>query len=369
MPPCYECRSPPPNGNAATNSAAGQVASHVAAAAMAAALAANGGGGLPADQAPHADSRAPRESPLPEEEQAKAVAALAAAAAAREAAAAAAAAAPLLTVAAAKAGAAAEAAAAPAARVPARALYGLAVDEADGAAAAQGQAQGQAAAEPVGRPAEEARLPLLPRMEDDGRLPAYALAGGEPGWQPDAGRGGRKGDRGEEEPPPGCEPTDLFIGAVCAGGRRCSVQALWGIREHGCISSIPSISPLHRRAPPLFPPGGLPPSADEMGVWEAVVPAGEVVGVRLIRRKRDRGDCRGYGTRLRGGRRGLGLGVALGGAGQGRRRWQHAHWRTLSIVLCCVSCLPCAPPSPPIPCLQALCAWPAARPPTAPARP
>ena len=34
-----------------------------------------------------------------------------------------------------------------------------------------------------------------------------------------------------------------------------------------------------------------------MRVWEAVVPAGEVVGVRLIRRKRDRGDCRGYGAR------------------------------------------------------------------------
>lgn len=32
-----------------------------------------------------------------------------------------------------------------------------------------------------------------------------------------------------------------------------------------------------------------------MSVWEAVVPAGEVIGVQLIRRKRDRGDCRGYG--------------------------------------------------------------------------
>lgn len=41
--------------------------------------------------------------------------------------------------------------------------------------------------------------------------------------------------------------------------------------------------------------GGLPAHADEMSVWEAVVPAGEVIGVQLIRRKRDRGDCRGYG--------------------------------------------------------------------------
>lgn len=32
-----------------------------------------------------------------------------------------------------------------------------------------------------------------------------------------------------------------------------------------------------------------------MSVWEAVIPAGEVIGVQLIRRKRDRGDCRGYG--------------------------------------------------------------------------
>ncbi len=43
------------------------------------------------------------------------------------------------------------------------------------------------------------------------------------------------------------------------------------------------------------PAGGLPPHADEMGVFDAAVAAGEVVGVKLIRRKRDRGDCRGYG--------------------------------------------------------------------------
>lgn len=48
---------------------------------------------------------------------------------------------------------------------------------------------------------------------------------------------------------------------------------------------------------PLCPSsaGGLPAHADEMSVWEAVIPAGEVIGVQLIRRKRDRGDCRGYG--------------------------------------------------------------------------
>lgn len=43
--------------------------------------------------------------------------------------------------------------------------------------------------------------------------------------------------------------------------------------------------------------GGLLPTADEYGVWQAVVPHGEVVSVKLIKRKRDRGDCRGYGER------------------------------------------------------------------------
>ncbi|EFN52131.1 hypothetical protein CHLNCDRAFT_58974 [Chlorella variabilis] len=137
-------------------------------------------------------------------------------------------------------------AAAPPARVPARALYGLSVDEGENGQPAQ-QAQH------VGGQSQRAQLPLLPRMEDDGRLPAYAVAGGEDSWQHDPGlRGARKGAHADEDPPPGFQPVDIFI-------------------------------------------GGLPPTADDFDVWQAVVPAGEVVGVKLIRRKRDRGDCRGYG--------------------------------------------------------------------------
>ena len=66
-----------------------------------------------------------------------------------------------------------------------------------------------------------------------------------------------------------------------------------------CTSQEPVVVLMHVLPLPLCIPflvaGGLPPQADEMSVWEAVIPAGEVIGVQLIRRKRDRGDCRGYG--------------------------------------------------------------------------
>ncbi|KAI7835275.1 hypothetical protein COHA_010823, partial [Chlorella ohadii] len=90
----------------------------------------------------------------------------------------------------------------------------------------------------------------MPPQQDDGRLPAYAV--GESAWHEPGARPGRKADHADEDPPEGFAPVDVFI-------------------------------------------GGLPAQADEMSVWEAVIPAGEVIGVQLIRRKRDRGDCRGYG--------------------------------------------------------------------------
>ena len=102
---------------------------------------------------------------------------------------------------------AAPAAAAPA-RVPARALYGLPVDGAPAAEQQQPQrGEGPAGAE---RPPH---LPYLPRTEDDGRLPAYALGLMEE-WQGDAAAVRvRKGDHSEEDPPPGMQPVDVFIGA------------------------------------------------------------------------------------------------------------------------------------------------------------
>lgn len=65
---------------------------------------------------------------------------------------------------------------------------------------------------------QKPRLPPLPRQEDDGRLPAYAVAfeggplGGDGGHG--GGRPGRKSDHADEEPPPGVQPTDVFIGAL-----------------------------------------------------------------------------------------------------------------------------------------------------------
>lgn len=176
----------------------------------------------------------PCESPLPEEEQAKAVAAMAPVAPAP----AAVPGAPLAASAEPSEGKeeqeedemleieAAPAATAPPDRVPARALYGLPVDE-DEQVAGQGAAgeapvaaPGASAAPAAGGKRDEPRLLSLPRMDDDGRLPAYALAGGEGGWQAELpGRPSRKSDRGEEDPPSGFQPTDLFIGEwVGVGG-------------------------------------------------------------------------------------------------------------------------------------------------------
>ena len=192
------------------------------------------------------------ESPLPEERQAAAVAALAADAAAGQAALAAAtdalaaavklealtasAAAPDAEPAAGEPAAVAEPAPAvaagaplaaaagggpPGGRVPARLLYGL-VDEEPPAAAQQAQQQqGQQQRGPRAPP-----LPSLPRGEDDGRLPAYAVGapgegeqggGGGGGLGGGGGRGRKVADHADEDPPPGFKPTTLFIGEFGSG--------------------------------------------------------------------------------------------------------------------------------------------------------
>ena len=188
-------------------------------------------------------------------------------------------------------------AAAPPARVPARALYGLSVDEGENGQPAQ-QAQH------VGGQSQRAQLPLLPRMEDDGRLPAYAVAGGEDSWQHDPGlRGARKGAHADEDPPPGFQPVDIFIGACQASATHLDDASSIGAaatctswRQEHAAPPPPAPWPLMPASHPVSSPtGGLPPTADDFDVWQAVVPAGEVVGIKLIRRKRDRGDCRGYG--------------------------------------------------------------------------
>lgn len=207
------------------------------------------------------------ESPLPEEEQARAVAALAARQSTTTATAAADAAAEGGGPAGASAacasveadapaagqlclGALAEAAASGAApalagKVPACVLSRL---PAEGGAGSQEATPGPALTAAAPRPSSRSRVRQLAPMQDDGRLPAYSLGLAEE--QQPGDKRGRRGDHADEDP--ALKPVDLFI-------------------------------------------GGLPPHADEMGVFDAVVSAGEVVGVKLIRRKRDRGDCRGYG--------------------------------------------------------------------------
>ena len=120
---------------------------------------------------------------------------------------------------AAPAAAAGAAAAAGPARVPARALYGLPVDATPATEQPQ-RGEGPAGAE---RPPH---LPYLPRTEDDGRLPAYALGlMDNKEWQGDAAAVRvRKGDHSEEDPPPGIQPVDVFIGARCC--RHCCCGCL-----------------------------------------------------------------------------------------------------------------------------------------------
>jgi hypothetical protein len=53
--------------------------------------------------------------------------------------------------------------------------------------------------------------------------------------------------------------------------------------------------------PPGFSPvevfvGGLPPNAQDFDVFLALADAGEVLSVKLFRRNRDKGECRGYGA-------------------------------------------------------------------------
>lgn len=190
-------------------------------------------------QAEAANGRPPSESPLPEEEQAAAVAALSATAAAAQAAVAAqqagaqqaeqqaepqgaaeAATAAGDAEAAAAAGAELEAAAAPApARVPARLLYGLSVDE-------EAPAGQEAPAAPRdGR--KQPRLPQLPLQQDDGRLPAYAV--GESSWHEPGARPGRKADHADEDPPEGFAPVDVFIGEnlTAFGSVRARTVQVW----------------------------------------------------------------------------------------------------------------------------------------------
>ena len=52
--------------------------------------------------------------------------------------------------------------------------------------------------------------------------------------------------------------------------------------------------------PPGFAPvevfiGGLPPTAQDFDVFLALANAGEVLSLKIFRRNKDRGDCRGYG--------------------------------------------------------------------------
>lgn len=217
-----------------------------------------------ADVPPAAQQQQPggRESPLPEEQQAKAVAALAAAArqGAGEAAPAEKPASepnkPAEPEAAAPSGqgAAAAPAAAPA-RVPARALYGLPVEE-DSQGQAEGQQQ-QGAAQRPGSRGHTHSLPRLPPMEDDGRLPAYALAGAEGGIEPPSHGGrGRKSEHTDEDPPPGFQPVDLFIGAL-----------------HACaLAAVPLHVPGLPAAMPLACPAALVPCLPSSSAQR--VPAG-----------------------------------------------------------------------------------------------
>lgn len=131
-------------------------------------------------------------------------------------------------------------------------------------------------------------------MQDDGRLPAYSLGLAEE--QQPGDKRGRRGDHADEDP--ALKPVDLFIGVKGLG---CCKERGPDPRGNGMLpvclphSLVAMLAPF-LGPPPFWPPaGGLPPHADEMGVFDAVVSAGEVVGVKLIRRKRDRGDCRGYG--------------------------------------------------------------------------
>lgn len=131
-------------------------------------------------------------------------------------------------------------------RVPARLLYGYKEGSAPTAAAEAKLPLPQPLQQQADRDKleREKRRMYHPPADTPLTLPAYAVDDG--GWE-----------TGVAARPPGYDPVDLFI-------------------------------------------GGLPPAADEAGVWSAVVPAGEVVSVKLIRRKRDRGECRGYGGRVEG---------------------------------------------------------------------
>lgn len=111
-----------------------------------------------------------------------------------------------------------------------------------------------------------ASLPQHHPAAADSSIPAYALEDSNPAGQAAAHRGssasrgaGSGSSRGDW--PPGFSPVEVFV-------------------------------------------GGLPPDAADFDVFLALANAGEVLSVKLFRRQRDKGDCRGYGELL-GGRVGV----------------------------------------------------------------